>query len=83
LILTLNTRHSVYSRLVDVLERDRDNQSTENLQDRLNNALNGLKLLLMAWARYEDEQDSIRRRNAQDARVDWGRIASRFLDVND
>ncbi len=83
LILTLNTRHSVYSRLVDVLERDRDNQSTENLQNRLNNALNGLKLLLMAWARYEDEQDSIRRRNAQDARVDWGRIASRFLDVND
>ena len=83
LILTLNTRHPAYSRLVDVLERDRTNQTTENLQERLNNALDGLKLLLMAWARYEDEQDSIRRENAQDARVDWGRIARRFLDRND
>ncbi|OQW85990.1 MAG: ATP-binding protein [Rhodoferax ferrireducens] len=83
LILTLNTRHPAYSRLVDVLERDRTNQTTESLQERLNNALDGLKLLLMAWARYEDEQDSIRRENAQDARVDWGRIARRFLDRND
>ncbi|MBU0587161.1 MAG: ATP-binding protein [Gammaproteobacteria bacterium] len=83
LILTLNTLHPAYSRLVDVLERDRTNQTTENLQERLNNALDGLKLLLMAWARYEDEQDSVRRENAQDARVDWGRIARRFLDRND
>jgi hypothetical protein len=83
LILTLNTRHPAYSRLVDVLERDRTNQTSENLQQRLNNALDGLKLLLMAWARYEDEQDSIKRENAQDARVDWGRIARRFLERND
>lgn len=83
LILTLNTRHPAYSRLVDVLERDRTNQTSENLQERLNNALDGLKLLLMAWARYEDEQDAARREYAQDARVDWGRIARRFLDRND
>ena len=83
LILTLNTRHPAYSRLVDVLEHDRANPSTESLQERLNNALDGLKLLLMAWARYEDEQDAIKREIAQDARVDWGRIARRFLDRND
>lgn len=83
LIVTLNTRHPAYSRLVDVLEKDRSNQSTENLQERLENALAGLKLLLMAWARYEDEQDSSRRENAQDARVDWGRIARRFLERTD
>jgi Histidine kinase-, DNA gyrase B-, and HSP90-like ATPase len=80
LIITLNTRHPAYSRLVDVLERDKKNQSSQSLEDRLNNALNGLKLLLMAWARYEDEQDTIRREDAQDARVDWGRIARRFLE---
>jgi hypothetical protein len=80
LIITLNTRHPAYSRLVDLLERDKKNQSVESLEERLNNALNGLKLLLMAWARYEDEQDSVRREEAQDARVDWGRIARRFLD---
>jgi hypothetical protein len=83
LIVTLNTRHPAYSRLVDVLERDRTNQTHDNLQDRLNNALDGLKLLLMAWARYEDEQESVKRENAQDARNDWGRIARRFLDRND
>ena len=83
LILTLNTRHPAYSRLVDVLERDRSNQTTEKLEERLNNALDGLKLLLMAWARYEDEQDSVRRENAQDARMDWGKIARRFLERNE
>ena len=83
LIITLNTRHPAYSRLVDVLERDKKDQSTQSLEERLNNALNGLKLLLMAWARYEDEQDTVRREGAQDARVDWGRIARRFLDRNE
>ena len=81
LIVTLNTRHPAYSRLVDVLERTPTDQSAEVLKQRLNNALQGLKLLLMAWARYEDEQDSSRREGAQDARVDWGRIARRFLEV--
>lgn len=83
LIITLNTRHPAYSRLVDVLERDKREESTQGLEERLNNALNGLKLLLMAWARYEDEQDSVRREGAQDARVDWGRIARRFMDRNE
>lgn len=80
LIVTLNTRHPAYSRLVDVLERNQADQSAEVLKERLNNALQGLKLLLMAWARYEDEQDTSRREAAQDARVDWGRIARRFLE---
>jgi hypothetical protein len=80
LIVTLNTRHPAYSRLVDVLERDRTDVPVEKLKERLNNALDGLKLLLMAWARYEDEQEAVKREHAQDARVDWGRIARRFLD---
>lgn len=80
LIVTLNTSHPAYSRLVDVLERDRSNQTEDNLRERLNNALDGLKLLLMAWARYEDEQDTLQRERAQNARVDWGKIARRFLN---
>lgn len=84
LIVTLNTRHPAYVRLVDVLEKDFGEQSSEKLQERLQNALAGLKLLLMAWARYEDEQqNSGSREVAQDARVDWGRIARRFLERND
>ena len=81
LIITLNTEHAAYDRLVDVLERDPANSSDEKLAERLNNALEGLKLLLMAWARYEDEQGTGQaRERAQDARVDWGRIARRFLE---
>ena len=35
----------------------------------------------MAWARYEDEQPDGQRKNyAQDTRIDWGRIARRFLE---
>jgi hypothetical protein len=81
IIITLNTEHGAYNRLVDVLERDPADATDEKLAERLNNALQGLKLLLMAWARYEDEQGTGQaRERAQDARVDWGRIARRFLD---
>jgi Histidine kinase-, DNA gyrase B-, and HSP90-like ATPase len=81
IMLTLNTNHSAYDRLVDVLEKEGDEENSANLQERLDNALNGLKLLLMAWARYEDEQPSSQaRQKAQEARIDWGRMARRFLD---
>jgi hypothetical protein len=82
IVLTLNTSHAAYDRLVDVLEKETSgNVDDETLQERLNNALDGLKLLLMAWARYEDEQQSPQaRERAKDARVDWGRMARRFLD---
>ncbi len=84
IIITLNTMHPAYPRLVDVLENDTEevpgNASPDEVAERLNRALNGLKLLLMAWARYEDEQpDGPMRQRAQDARIDWGRIARRFL----
>jgi hypothetical protein len=81
LIITLNTNHAAFDRLVDVLERDIDNNvGVDEIRERLTNALDGLKLLLMAWARYEDEQQSPQaREKAQEARVDWGRMARRFL----
>jgi len=84
IIITLNTTHPAYSRLVDVLESATEEvtetASPEEVMERLNRALNGLKLLLMAWARYEDEQpDGPMRVRAQDTRIDWGRIARRFL----
>lgn len=78
IILTLNTRHPVYDHLIEVLERV-DHGSTE---DRLQNAREGLKLLLEAWARYEDEQpEGTRRDAAMDARTDWGRVARHFFSV--
>lgn len=76
IMLRLNTQHPVYDRLIEVLERD----ETGNAEERLSNAREGLKLLLEAWARYEDEQpEGPRRDAAMDARSDWGRVARRFF----
>ena len=84
IIVTLNTDHPAYNNLVDVLEKDTVGSSNEELVSRLGRARDGLKLLLTAWARYEDEQpDGNPRTRAQDARTDWGRIARQFLDRED
>lgn len=81
IIISLNTNHPAYSRLVEVLEREFDESDIEELRARLLTARDGLKLLLMAWARYEDESpDGPRRKMVTEARWDWGRIASQFLD---
>lgn len=82
IIITLNTSHPAYPNLVEVLEKEEDSDP-EMLNERLYNALDGLKLLLMAWARFEDEQpDGMRRTQAQDTRVDWGRMARQFLEIS-
>ena len=79
IIITLNTLHPAYDSLVEALDCDDEDQDND-LRQRLQSAEDGLKLLLMAWARFEDEQpDGIRRERAQEARVDWGRIARQFL----
>lgn len=81
IIVTLNINHPAYKNLVEVLEKDVDGTDIETLRSRLTNSLEGLKLLLMAWARYEDEQlEGKHKQIAQDARVDWGRIARKFLE---
>lgn len=81
LIITLNTNHPAYERLLGVLEKESSAEDeAAELSTRLNRALDGLKLLLMAWARYEDEQpDGSPRQKTQDTRLDWGRIARNFL----
>jgi hypothetical protein len=81
ILVTLNTNHPAYGNLMEILEDEVDTVDTETLRSRLTNSLKGLKLLLAAWARYEDEQpDGKRRQDTQDARVDWGRIARQFLE---
>lgn len=81
LIITLNTRHPAYEHLVAALETPEGVELTkEDLQERFLKAWRGLRLLLEAWARYEDEQPAGDHREAvQDARSDWGRVARDFL----
>ena len=81
IIVKLNTQHAAYNQFVEVLKDDIPSDS--NLDDvisRLQKAQNGLKLLLMAWARYEDETpDGKLKGNVKDARMDWGKMASEFM----
>ena len=82
IVIKININHPAYRNLVEVLEADQvEAGATESeLRDRLQRAHRGLKLLLMAWARYEDEQTTEHEREQiQDIRTDWGRVAYRFL----
>ena len=81
--VTLNTSHPAHKHLVEALEQSVDNVPAEKLKERLQNASDGLKLLLTAWARYEDEQpDGVRRQRAQETRTDWGRVARQFFNLS-
>jgi hypothetical protein len=81
IVITLNRNHPAYDHLVEVLENEDAGADLGKFQARLNRAADGLKLLLSAWARYEDEQpDGKLRSHAADARTDWGRMARRFLE---
>ncbi len=84
IIIKLNTNHPAYHQFVEVLSEDiNEDISMEDLLKRLIKARDGMKLLLMAWARYEDEQpDGKLKENVQDARVDWGRMAADFMRTN-
>lgn len=80
IIISLNIGHPAYNHLVELLQEDVNEVNETELQTRLVSAREGLELLLMAWARYEDEQpDGPRRIKAQEARWDWGRMAREFL----
>ena len=83
-VISLNVDHPAYTHLVEVLQQDIENLNENDLRECLGNARQGLELLLMAWARYEDEQPVGKKRvQAQDARWDWGRVARDFLYEED
>lgn len=80
LIITLNTNHPAYQHLVEALDKDIDTSDEAELKARLYRASEGLRLLLSAWARYEDEvQDGKMLERIKDTRWDWGRVARDFL----
>ncbi|MFH9988183.1 ATP-binding protein [Streptomyces luteogriseus] len=81
--VTLNQDHPVYADLIAVLDGDIDGASKEELADRLRSAAGAFKLLLMSWARFEDELPDKPRERAKKMRQDWGRIASDFLGADE
>lgn len=74
IIIGINDRHPAAKYLYDLLH--------ESEQQEIVKALEALKLLLMGWARLEDEAQSDKRRGIlSDLRTDWGRIARDFLNT--
>lgn len=83
MLVKLNTTHPAYRHLVEALENSTDDASEGDLRRRLEGARDGLRLLLMAWARFEDEASGIKEERLRDVREDWGRIARDFLRTGD
>lgn len=79
LLININTVHPAYQHLVALLEKDPDEGDDAAVRQRMRRSYEGLKLLLEAWARYEDELPAAQRDRARDARADWGRVARQFL----
>ncbi len=80
IIITLNTEHPAYDKLMEIVDEDMTDVGRDELAERLTRARDGLKLLLEAWARYEDTlPDGTARDKAQEVRNDWGRMAKRFM----
>ena len=83
ILIRVNINHPAFQHLFSVLDAD-DDAFIENLslEERLDRADRGLKLLLLAWARFEDEQlTDDRRALVQEVRGGWGRIAWDFLEA--
>lgn len=77
--ILLNKAHPAYGNLLEVLDDENEGNATQ-LKQRLKKASDGLKLLLAAWGRYEDETpDGMRRDQIQGVRQDWGKYAKQFL----
>lgn len=80
ILIGLNTNHPLYDHLVTLLEEDPEEVNIDALRGRLRQSFEGLKLLLEAWARYEDElTDGPRRERAQETRFQWGIVARQFF----
>lgn len=74
IMIILNINHPVYPKLIELLEKQED-------EEQGSDTLDALKLIIMAWARYEDQQpDGEPKNRTQEARADWGRMAKRFLN---
>jgi len=80
IVIKINNNHAAFNKLLAVLDQPITAEvTTAELTSRLDQASDGLKLLLMSWARYEDEANPDLKTQLQDMRTDWGRIASEFL----
>lgn len=75
----VNDKHPVYAHLIEVLDDETSGQSLQELVDRLEKASFTLRMIMIAWARYEDKTPPDLKMTLEDLRMDWGREARDFL----
>ena len=77
----LNAQHPVHEHLIEALADKSDDETPEEVVERLRKAAFTLRMLLVAWARYEDKAPAGMKDAFEDFRMDWGREARKFLSV--
>ena len=66
--------------LEDMTDEEAQDLSKEEIQQRAIHASQSVKLLLGAWARYEDEASPEERRQLLKIRREWGSVAQTLMD---
>lgn len=80
--IVINRRHPAYDKLVKVMDPDLSFSSSQELVERLDNASDMFRMLLAAWARYEEE-DIYSQDKISQMRYEWGKMARAFLSEDD
>lgn len=84
--VTFNRRHPAFDDIfgtINAVDEDIESLSQQELLERLMRAINAVKIVFAAWARYERESGIDRARALERVRTEWGQIASTFLEPDD
>ncbi|MAT00252.1 MAG: ATP-binding protein [Rhodobacteraceae bacterium] len=79
ILMTLNTNHIAYDELFEVLNQTTKDKTDIQLKEMVTRANTSILVMLIAWARIEDEAQGNGKMRLKDARNDWGRMARDFL----
>jgi hypothetical protein len=83
-IITLNRSHAAYGKLFSTLNcSDYENKTSQELHQMLMSANSALLLMLIGWARLEDEARGKSITRYKDTRNEWGTITRDFLSFGE
>ena len=74
-VIKFNNRHPAFDGFIRYLDVNQDTEDSE--------AFKGLKLLLCAWTRMEDEAIGREKESIQDIRIKWGQLSRNFMSIDD
>ena len=81
--VALNASHPVHEFLYQLMLLDIKDIEEPELRERLAKASAAFRILIYAWARYEDEQPEKGRRRLRNVRQEWGKYAEEFFFDDD